>query len=65
MLQKAGIDQDYIILKVYYPVALLNIIGKFLEAIMACRISYTIKSESLLPQGHLRGYKGILIDHAI
>ncbi|RAO68551.1 uncharacterized protein BHQ10_004563 [Talaromyces amestolkiae] len=55
VLRKAGTDRDYTTPKAYRPVALLNTIGKFLEAIVARRISYAMESEGLLPQGHLRG----------
>ena len=65
VLRKAGTDRDYTTPKAYRPVALLNTIGKFLEAIVARRISYAMESEGLLPRGHLGGRKGISTDHAI
>jgi hypothetical protein len=58
-------DRDYRTPKAYRPVALLNTLGKFLEAIIAQRISYTIKSHGLLPTSHLGGRKRISTDHAI
>ncbi|EED11562.1 reverse transcriptase, putative [Talaromyces stipitatus ATCC 10500] len=44
---------------------MLNTLGKFLEAIIARRISYAMESEGLLPSSHLGGRKGISTDHAI
>lgn len=45
--------------------ALLNTLGKFLEVIIARRISYMVELEGLLPTSHLGGRKGIFMDHAI
>lgn len=63
-LRKAG-DRDYQVAKSYRPVALSNTLAKFLEAVVARRISYTVKTEGLLPTGHLGGRRGISTDHAI
>lgn len=65
VLRKGGKDRDYRTPKAYRPVALLNTVGKFLEAIVARRISYTMEEEGLLPRSHLGGRKGISTDHAI
>jgi hypothetical protein len=46
-------------------VALLNTLGKFLESIMARRLSYMIETYDLLPPTHLGGRRGISTDHAI
>lgn len=64
VLRKQG-KSDYQLAKSYRPVALLNTLGKFLEAIIARRISYTIEIEGLLPKSHLGGRRGISTDHAI
>jgi hypothetical protein len=47
------------------PVALLNTLGKFLEAVVARRISYAVEAEGLLPMTHLGGRRGISTDHTI
>lgn len=65
VLRKGGTDRDYTTPKAYRPVALLNTMGKFLEAIVARRISYAMEANGLLPRGHLGGRKGISTDHAI
>jgi hypothetical protein len=64
VLRKGG-DQDYREPRSYRPVALLNMLGKFLESIMARRLSYMVKTYSLLPPTHLDGCRGISTDHAI
>ncbi|KAJ5393042.1 hypothetical protein N7465_012016 [Penicillium sp. CMV-2018d] len=64
VLRKAG-KKDYQLAKSYRPVALLNTLSKFLEAVIARRISYTVETRGLLPSSHLRGRKGISVDHAI
>ncbi|KAJ5598905.1 reverse transcriptase [Penicillium lagena] len=64
VLRKPG-DRDYQLAKSYRPVALLNTIAKFLESIIARRISYVVEEEGLLPETHLGGRRGISKDHAI
>ncbi|KAJ5144460.1 zinc knuckle domain protein [Penicillium atrosanguineum] len=56
---------EYQLAKSYRPVALLNTLGKFLEAVIARRISYAVETEGLLPKTHLGGRRGISTDHAI
>jgi hypothetical protein len=63
-LRKAG-PRDYRMPKSYQPVALLNILGKILEAIIAIRIAWMVEEHKLLPNTHLGGRKGISVDHAI
>jgi hypothetical protein len=46
-------------------VVLLNTLGKFLELIVACRLSYMVEIYSLLSPTHLGGRRGISTDHAI
>lgn len=64
VLRKQG-KSDYQLAKSYRPVALLNTLGKFLESIVARRISYAVESEALLPRTYLGGRRGISTDHAI
>lgn len=64
VLRKQG-KSDYQLAKSYRPVALLNTLGKFLEAVIARRISYAMETEGLLPKSHLGGRRGISTDHAI
>lgn len=64
VLRKQG-KSDYQLAKSYRPVALLNTIGKFLEAVIARRISYAVETKNLLPRTHLGGRRGISTDHAI
>ncbi|KAJ5110838.1 zinc knuckle domain protein [Penicillium argentinense] len=64
VLRKQG-KSDYQLAKSYRPVALLNTLGKFLEAVVARRISYAVETEGLLPKTHLGGRRGISTDHAI
>ncbi|OQE71313.1 hypothetical protein PENNAL_c0107G01286, partial [Penicillium nalgiovense] len=64
VLRKQG-KSDYQLAKSYRPVALLNTLGKFLEAVIARRISYAVETEGLLPRTHLGGRRGISTDHAI
>ncbi|OGE48027.1 hypothetical protein PENARI_c033G04144 [Penicillium arizonense] len=63
-LRKAG-PRDYRLPKAYRPVALLNTLGKVLEAIIATRIAWAVEEYRLLPDTHLGGRKGISVDHAI
>lgn len=63
-LRKAG-PRDYRLPKAYRPVALLNTLGKILEAIIATRIAWAVEEHRLLPDTHLGGRKGVSVDHAI
>ncbi|KAJ5303939.1 uncharacterized protein N7443_003599 [Penicillium atrosanguineum] len=55
----------YQLAKSYRPVAWLNTLGKFPEAVVARRISYAVETMGLLPKTHLGGRRGISTDHAI
>ncbi|KAI9041807.1 putative RNA-directed DNA polymerase from transposon X-element [Aspergillus affinis] len=57
--------RDYRVTKSYRPIALLNTLGKILEAAIATRIAYALEEHSLLLRGHLGGRKGISVDHLI
>ncbi|KAJ9480553.1 hypothetical protein VN97_g13002, partial [Penicillium thymicola] len=63
-LRKAG-PRDYRVPKSYRPVALLNTLGKILEAVIATRIAWCVEEYKLLPDTHLGGRKGVSVDHAI
>lgn len=63
-LRKAG-PRDYRVPKAYRLVALLNTLGKILEAIVATRIAWCVEEYKLLPETHLGGRKGVSVDHAI
>ena len=63
-LRKPG-RKSYRLPNSYRPVALLNTIGKALEAVIAGRISYAAEQHGLFPKTHLGGRKGISVDHAI
>jgi len=64
VLRKQG-KSDYQLVKSYRPIALLNTLGKFLEAVVARRISYAVETRGLLLKTYLGGRRGISIDHAI
>ncbi|KAJ5642579.1 hypothetical protein N7490_006579 [Penicillium lividum] len=51
--------------KSYRPIALMNTLGKLLEAVIASRISWAVEEHHLLPDTHLGGRKGISVDHTI
>jgi hypothetical protein len=64
VLRKAG-DRDYQLATSYRAVALINTLAKYLEAVVAKRISYAVETQNLLQAGHLGGRKGISTDHAV
>lgn len=64
VLRKPGKD-DYTTPKAYRPIALLNTIGKFMDSIIAKRVSYVTKAHQLLPSTHIGGRKGRSTDHAL
>lgn len=64
MLRKPGKD-DYIQPKAYRPIALLNTLGKALEAVMATRLAYLADTFNLLPSRHTGGRKLTSTEHAI
>jgi hypothetical protein len=49
---------DYSVPKAYRPIALLNTVGKVLEAVIASRISYLAEAHHLLPESHYGARKG-------
>ncbi|KAJ9137654.1 Endonuclease/exonuclease/phosphatase [Pleurostoma richardsiae] len=64
VLRKPGKD-DYTQPKSYRPIALLNTLGKALEAIVANRLAYLADAHGLLPSRHTGGRKLASTDHAI
>ena len=63
-LKKPG-KEDYTSVKSYRPVALLNTLGKIMEAILARRISYIAEKYSLLPSMHTGGRRASSTEQAI
>lgn len=63
-LRKPGKD-DYTTPKAYRPLALLNTIGKIMDAIIAKLLSYLIEKHQLLPGTHMRGRKLKSTEHAL
>lgn len=64
VLRKPGKD-DYTQPKSYRPIALLNTLGKALEAIVAARLTYLADTYHLLPSRHTGGRKLASTDHAL
>ncbi|KAI9034780.1 RNA-directed DNA polymerase from mobile element jockey [Aspergillus affinis] len=64
VLRKAA-PRDYCIAKSYRPIALLNTLGKILEAVATVRIAWALEERNLLPRSHLGGRRGISVDHLI
>ncbi|KAJ5667630.1 hypothetical protein N7507_003494 [Penicillium longicatenatum] len=63
-LRKGG-PRNFRMPKSYRPIALMNTLGKVLEAIIALRIFWAVEEHGILPKTHLGGRKGISVDHAI
>ena len=64
VLRKPGKD-DYSMPKSYRPIALLNTLGKALEAIIATRLMYLADHYDLLPQTHIGGRRMRSTEHAV
>ncbi|KAI9036090.1 uncharacterized protein KD926_002467 [Aspergillus affinis] len=64
VLRKAA-PRDYRLAKSYRPIALLNTLGKILEAVATVRIAWALEERNLLPRSHLGGRRGISVDHLI
>jgi len=56
VLCKPGKD-NYTTPKVYRPIILLNTIGKIMDAIIACRLSYLVEKYLVLSNIHMGGRK--------
>jgi len=64
VLRKPGKD-DYTQPKAYRPIALLNTLGKALEAVIANRLAYLADVHHLLPSRHTGGRKLASTEHAM
>ena len=64
VLRKPGKD-DYAQPKSYRPIALLNTLGKALEAVIANRLAYLADTHGLLPSRHTGGRKLASAEHAM
>ena len=64
VLRKLGKD-DYTALKLYRPIALINTIGKIIDAVIARQLSYLAKTYYVLPLTHIGGRKMRLTKHAL
>ena len=65
ILRKHRGNRDYTNPKNYWPINLLNTLGKIMEAILATRISYMATRHNLLPKTHFGGRRGSCIETAI
>lgn len=54
-LKKVSKNKDFTISKGYCPIALLNILGKVLESMMAKKMTYLAEEHKLLPDTQMRG----------
>ena len=64
VLRKPDKD-DYTIPKAYRLIALLNTIGKIIDAILARRLSYLVEAHNVLPNTHIGGRKLRSTEHAL
>ena len=58
-------QKNYLDVKYYYLIALLNTIGKILESILATRILYLVELHHALPFIYTEGWKSSLAEHSI
>jgi len=56
VLRKPDKD-DYTTPKAYRPIALLNTMGKIMDAVLARRLSYLVEAYNVLPNTHIGGRK--------
>jgi ribonuclease HI len=64
VLRKPGKD-NYTAPKAYRPIALLNTIGKVMDAVVARRLSHLAETHHVLPATHMGGRKMRSTDHAL
>ncbi|PPJ61058.1 hypothetical protein CBER1_07391 [Cercospora berteroae] len=64
VLRKPGKD-NYTTPKAYRPIALLNTIGKIMDALLARRLSYIAETYDLLPRAHIGGRRQKSTEHAL
>lgn len=63
-MRKPGKD-DYTVPKSYRSIALMNTVGKIMNAVVARRLSYHPKAYEVLPRTHMSGRKMRSNEHAI
>lgn len=56
---------NYAVPKAYRPIALLNTIGKVIDAVIAQRLSYLVETHHVLPPTHIGGRKHRSTEHAL
>ncbi|KAK1485910.1 zinc knuckle, partial [Colletotrichum abscissum] len=64
VLRKPGKD-NYTVPKAYRPIALLNMVGKIMDAVIARRLSYLAETHGLLPDSHMGGRRRRSTEHAL
>lgn len=64
VLRKPDKD-DYTVPKAYRPIALLNTIGKIMDAVLARRLSYLVETYNVLPDTHIGGRRLRSTEHAL
>lgn len=64
VLRKPGKD-NYTTPKAYRPIALLNTIGKVMDAVIARRLSYLVEEYHVIPKLHMGGRKLRSTEHAL
>ncbi|KAH7563672.1 hypothetical protein BM1_00719 [Bipolaris maydis] len=64
VLRKPG-KTNYAVPKAYRPIALLNTIGKAMDAVIARRLSYLVETHHVLPLTHMGGRKHRSTEHAL
>ena len=63
-LKKPG-KPDYRLVKAWRPTSLLVTLGKFMDAVMAERLSYAAKIRKLLSENHFRARRRRLAEQAL
>jgi hypothetical protein len=64
VLRKPGKD-NYTVPKAYRPIALLNTVGKVMDAVIARRLNYLVETHHVLPETHIGGRKMRSTEHAL
>jgi len=64
VLRKPGKD-NYTVPKAYRPIALLNTIGKIMDAVVARRLSYVVEAFDVLPKTHTGGRRQRSTENAL
>lgn len=56
---------NYAVPKAYRPIALLNTIGKIMDAVIAKRLNYLVETYQMLPPIHMGGRRMRSTEHAL